>query len=91
MSQEINMEGSQSDEKRSRELIKKYTYIHPKTQKGWLFLILILIGLVALFPGLYFANRIYPTVLGAPFSFAWFTFWSQYIVIVGIVAAKKLW
>ena len=84
-------QSNQEDLAKSYALIKKYTYLYPKTKKGWLFLGLMLLGLFAQFPGLYFANRIQPTILGAPFSFIWFTFWSQYILVIGIIAAKKLW
>ncbi|WP_408011097.1 hypothetical protein ACJROX_12620 [Pseudalkalibacillus sp. A8] len=73
------------------ELIKKHTYIFPRTKLGWALTLLVVFSFMMIYPGLIWANTPYPFIFGMPFSYVWLTFWVHIIMFIGIYAAKKLW
>ncbi|TMW71185.1 hypothetical protein [Alteribacter natronophilus] len=80
------------DEKAEVErLIKKHTYIMPRTKLGWVLSSIIIVSFLMVYPGLMWANTAYPFILGMPFTYVWLTFWVHVIMAAGIYAAKKLW
>lgn len=91
MKAEIETQRRVSSYEESFRLIRQHTYLWPRTSLGW---VLTLIGLVAflmVYPGLVWANRAEPFILGMPFVYVWLTFWSHVILACGFVAAKYLW
>jgi hypothetical protein len=80
-----------TNDKDVNALIKKHTYIWPRTKLGKILTLIVVISFLMVYPGLIWANRIYPFIFGMPFSYVWLTFWVHVIMGVGIYAAKKLW
>ncbi|WP_078592635.1 hypothetical protein [Evansella clarkii] len=73
------------------ELIKRHTYIFPRTRLGWILTLIIIVSFLMVYPGLIWANTAYPFIFGMPFTYVWLTFWVHVIMVTGFYAAKKLW
>lgn len=80
-----------NDQEEAMELIKKHTYLLPRTKLGWILTSIVILSFLMVYPGLNWANSAYPFILGMPFTYVWITFWVHVIIISGIYAAKKLW
>lgn len=75
----------------TRDLIKKYTYLVPRTTKGKGVAIVVMVAVLMLYPGLIWLNNIEPLLFGMPFVYVWATFWAHVIIADGLYAAAKLW
>lgn len=79
------------DQEEAMRLIKKHTYILPRTKLGWTLTVIVIISFLMVYPGLIWANTSYPFLFGMPFTYVWLTFWVHVMLFAGIYAARKLW
>lgn len=79
------------DREEAMQLIKKHTYVVPRTKLGWTLTTIVIISFLMVYPGLIWANTAYPFILGMPFTYVWLTFWVHVMLVAGIYAARKLW
>ncbi|VEF46783.1 Uncharacterised protein [Bacillus freudenreichii] len=87
----INKHEEINDREKAMELIKRHTYLLPRTKLGWILTAIVVVAFLMVYPGLIWANTAYPFIFGMPFTYVWLTFWVHVILGAGIYAAFKLW
>ncbi|EST53364.1 hypothetical protein T458_21305 [Brevibacillus panacihumi W25] len=91
MELETSVKTAVDDQEEAMRLIKKHTYLLPRTKLGWTLTVIVIISFLMVYPGLIWANTAYPFLFGMPFTYVWLTFWVHVMLVAGIYAARKLW
>ncbi|MFD1708829.1 hypothetical protein ACFSCZ_19320 [Siminovitchia sediminis] len=86
-----NKDMMQDDKEEALELIKKHTYLLPRTTLGRILTAIVVIAFLMVYPGMIWANTADPFIFGMPFTYVWLTFWVHVILAAGIYAGFKLW